>query len=403
MTIEIRRAEPCEFRALSNTVAAALMFPPRDDEGWARAEPSWHECVSFAAWDDGRCVASVSQFTVDTVVPGGRRLSTGAVSRVGVLTTHRRRGLASALMRCLVDDAVERRLPLMSLRASEAVIYERWGFGMAGEFVEAKIATRTAGPVRGAVSGTLRLLAPHEVLDTVRPVYDRALGRRIGQVTRPESWWQRYFADATSGDKSSYVVVHTNEDGVDDGYAHYDVAWREREEGQGGKGEIHDLIGVSDAVELALWQYLLQVDLVREWKADERPVDDLVRFALSDRRAYEVTSVDDEQWVRLVDVDACLDARTYQGAIGAVVVEVTDPWIEANNRRWRIDADGATVTDAAADLSTGVAGMSAAYLGATTWHQLAAVGAVTVHTPGSVAIADTLFASRPLPFCGSFF
>jgi predicted acetyltransferase len=403
MTIDIRRAEPSEFRALSNTVAAALMFPPRDDDGWATSEPSWHECVSFAAWDGERCVAGVSQFTVDTVVPGGQRLGTGAVSRVGVLTTHRRRGLASALMRCLVDDAAERRLPLMSLRASEAVIYERYGFGMAGEYVEARIDPSRARPVIGAASGTLRLLAPGEVLGTVGPIYGRALGRRIGQVTRPDSWWRRYFADATSGDKSSYVIVHTSEEAIDDGYAHYDVAWRERDEGEGGKGQIHDLIGGSEAVELALWQYLFEVDLVRQWTANERPVDDLVRFAIRDRRAYQVTSVDDEQWVRLVDVDTCLNARAYQPAIGSVVIEVTDPWIEANNGRWRVDAAGATPTDVAPDLSCGIAAMSAAYLGGTHWHFLAAVEKVTVHTPGSVAIADALFASCPLPFSGSFF
>ena len=75
---------------------------------------------------------------------------------------------------------------------------------------------------------------------------------------------------------------------------------------------MHDIIGVTDAVELALWTYLLDIDLIRTWKAEERPLDDMLRAAVADRRAYATKSVDDEQWIRVVDVDAALSARDVQ-------------------------------------------------------------------------------------------
>jgi predicted acetyltransferase len=403
VTIEVRRTEPEHYRTAGRVVATALLFPPQDDEGWERSLPSWDEMSSFTAWDGDTCVGHAGQFFVETTVPGAAQVGTGAITRVGVLPTHRRRRVATSLMEALIAEAVERRVVLMSLRASEAVIYGRYGFGLAGEFVEASIDATRARPIAGrAHAGSIRLLQPDEILTTIRPVYERAVHRRVGVVTRPDSWWERYFRDAVRSTKSSYVAVHVDERGGVDGYAHYDVAWNE--DGQpGGKGEIQDVVGIDDGVELALWAYLLDIDLVRTWKAEERPVDDIVRAAIADRRAYSVKSVDDEQWLRLVDVDAALSARTYNAAVGHVTIGVTDPLVEANNGTWRVSALGADRTNEAADLVVDIATLSATYMGGTSWAVLAAVGDVDVRSPGATSTADTLFASRPLPFCGSFF
>lgn len=407
MTIDIRAAHPDEHRALSEAVAAALMFPPRDDEGWEQSAPSWLEASSFGAWDGDTCVGSVSQFLVETTVPGGAQLPTGAVSRVGVLPTHRRRGVATALMHRLVADAVERGAALMSLRASEAVIYERYGFGMAGEFTEVAIAPSRARPLRGAATGgTFRFVPRAEILATVEPIYAGSLRRRPGAITRPPSWWRRYFGDAIKQGTSSYVVVHEPATGGPDGYAHYDVSWNSDGPGvQGGRGEVHEVIATDHATELALWAYLMDIDLARTWKATERPVDDAVRAAFADPRAYTVESVDDEQWVRLVDVDRALRARAYGPVTASVAIEVVDPLIAGNNGTWRIGAAGAERTDEPAALRAGIAALSAAYLGGTGWWSLATTGRVEVIDADGDAIADAdaLFASRPLPFCGSFF
>ena len=87
MTIEIRPTQPGEWRTAANTMAAALMSPPYDDEMWERMIPSWEDSTSYSAWEGDRCVGHASQFDVDTVVPGGVRLPTKAVSRVGVSCT----------------------------------------------------------------------------------------------------------------------------------------------------------------------------------------------------------------------------------------------------------------------------------------------------------------------------
>lgn len=403
MTIEVRPTKPDEYRRASNAVSAALLFPPHDDESWERARPSWEEQSSTSAWDGERCVGHASQFFVDTTVPGGARIPTGAVTRVGVLPTHRRRGIATALLEALIAEAVQRKAVLMSLRASEAVIYGRYGFGMAGEFTEIEIDPARARPVSGAAKGgSYRLLLPDEIEDIVLPIYDASMHRRPGIVSRPTSWWKRYLGDALRATKPSYVVVHLDQHGTADGFVHYDVAWNE-DGPLGGHGEVHDIIGTNDAAELALWEYILDIDLIRTWKADERPLDDILRAAVADRRAYATKSVDDEQWVRLVDVDAALSARTYNDVNGSVTLAVTDKQVEANNATWVVDADGARRTDRDADLAADISVLSAAYLGGTGWHTLASTGRLDVRNDKAIAVADNLFASRPLPFSGSFF
>lgn len=404
MTIRIRATNPHEYRDAAGVMAIALLNARPTDEAWERSRPSWDEMTSFSAWDDRRCVGHAGQFLVDTTVPGGARVSTGAVSRVGVLPTHRRRGVATGLMEALVRDAVERGLAMMSLRASETGIYRRYGFGVAGDYVGVEIDPRRAQPVVGAVDGTFRLLAVDELLDVVPVLYDRVAHRRPGIITRPASFWSRYLRSALDGSAASFVAIHLATTGDADGYVHYDVKWSDGTlAGSTGAGEVNDLFGATDAVELALWAYLFDLDLVTTWQATERPADDLIRRAAHDPRAYQYRAIEDEQWVRLVDVDTALAARTYGPAIGTVAIGVTDPLIDSNNGTWQIDRSGASRTDGPPDLTVAIDAISAAYLGGTPWWQLAATHRVDVSDPDAIATADALFACGPLPFCGSFF
>jgi predicted acetyltransferase len=406
MTIEVRATRPDEYRAAVDAMVVPLMAAPPNDDDWNRSRPSWDIMPSFSAWDGERCVAHAGHFLVETTVPGGARLATAAVTRVGVLPTHRRRGLATRLMRALIDDARERGLALMSLRASEAVIYGRYGFGVAGDCCEVAIDPRRAGPVAGATgAGSFRYLVPSEMLEVVPPLYERVAHRRPGTISRPRPFWERYLREAIDQKHASYVVTHLDANAEPDGFVHYESKW---DEGgafveSAGTGKVHDLFGADDAVELALWQFLFGLDLVARWTADQRPVDDLVRHAVSDRRAYRHTSITDEQWLRLLDVDAALAGRSYRPASGSVTIEVDDPLVLGNCGRWQVSASGAERTDGDADLKMGIETLSAAYLGGTSWTALAGTGSVEARNSGAIELADVLFASPLAPFCGSFF
>lgn len=405
MSIEIRTTSPEEYRDAAGAVSTALMFPPPSDEQWERSRPSWDEMPSVSAWDGDRCVGHAGQFLVDTTVPGGVRLPTGAVSRVGVLTSHRRQGVATGLMQALIRDAVQRGLALMSLRASEATIYERYGFAMAGEYCQGELLPERARPVRGAAEGgSIRILDPDDILVTVMPIYDRCAHRRAGCISRPASFWRRLFRSALDQSSATFVAVHADADGDDDGFVLYETAWLDDDSvDAGGRGTVHELWGADDAAELALWQYICEVDLVRRWSVRSRPVDDLIRRAARDTRAARITSVVDEQWLRIIDTEVALAVRSYQPVEGSVVIRVTDPFLPRNDGTWRVSADDAIRCHDDADIVTDIVGLSMVYLGGPSWSEAAALGLAEVRDPWMLDLADALFATTSLPYCGTFF
>jgi predicted acetyltransferase len=201
--------------------------------------------------------------------------------------------------------------------------------------------------------------------------------------------------------KGSFVAVHSDAHGIDDGYVFYDVAWDESfATNPTGAGEVRDLWGASPAIETELWRYLLGIDLITTWRAGMRPVDEPVRRAMHDARAYETKHRIDDQWVRILDVDAALRTRTYGPVDAPVTIAVDDPMFETNGGTWRITSEGAEPTDDPADIDVDITTLSATYLGAVSWHDLAASGTTSTND-ATIDRLDALFAVRPVPFCGT--
>ena len=157
--IDIRPVEEHEHRAAADAFRAALLSGAASDELTASGQASWSDGDWLGAWDGDRCVGNLGAFRFETTIPGGARVPTAGYSRVGVLPTHTRQGLLTQLMQRSLREAQERGQVLASLRASEAPIYGRYGYGLAGDFVAAHITSERARPLRGArATGSMRLL-----------------------------------------------------------------------------------------------------------------------------------------------------------------------------------------------------------------------------------------------------
>ncbi|MGB0113788.1 MAG: GNAT family N-acetyltransferase [Ilumatobacteraceae bacterium] len=406
--IDIREVAEHERRAAANTLRAALLSGPVNDEDFERSQPSWDSSDAIAAWDGDACVGHVAAFRFDSTVPGGAIVPTAAVTRVGVLPTHTRRGLLTRLMHRLLAEARERGQVIATLHASETPIYQRYGFGLGTNAVAAVVTSRAATPWRTPpTSGSMRLLPYTEVLTAVPELYERVARERVGSMSRPDWWFRRVFKDAseptsTLHGKGSFVAVHSDPNGNDDGYVFYEVDWSDGfAEMPAGAGKIIDLWGTSPEVELALWRYVLDIDLITEWKCEPRPVDEPVRRVMRDSRGYETRAHFDDQWVRLLDVDAALRERRFGPTLRDVSIRVTDPMFADNCGCWTITSGAAIRTDGAFDVAVDIATLSAAYLGAVSWHELAASGAVPGADTDLLTVLDTAFTVRPTPFCGT--
>jgi predicted acetyltransferase len=404
--ITVRATEADETRVACDTMRAALLTGPISDDDWKKALVGWDPAnhQSITAWDGEQCVGHAGAFRFQTVVPGGALLDTAGISRVGVLPTHTRMGLLSRMMHQLLAEQHAAGTVLASLRASEATIYGRFGYGLAGDGLSVSVDPRRVRPIVGAAHGSCRLLPRDEVLDVLPGLYAR-VATRPGMVLRNPFLWERYLASMIDGSKAEFVVVHSDPGGNDDGYAHYGLEWVQRPyEDSTGKGTLFDLVGATPGVELALWDFLTNIDLLRVIEAEERPVDDVLRRAAYDMRGYTVRQRYDEQWLRLLDVEAALRARTYRS--GVVTVAITDPMFAKNNGAYRV-ADGEVTRLQAdpdtADLRAGIDALSAAYLGSTSWTELCASGKAHALDDDAAGRADDVFAHRPTAWCGTFF
>lgn len=404
---DIRQIRGDDARPVADTVRASLLGGAISDDDAEWGLRTWDEGRFLAAFDGDRCIGHVGSFDGDSTVPGGARVRTAGVTRVGVLPTHTRRGLLTTLMARLLDEERAAGSVLATLWASETAIYGRFGFGHASDTQSIEVDAEAASPLRGAPTGSIRLLQRTEVDDVVPPLYERIARWRTGSMSRQRWMWERGLRAArepATGNESPgvYVAVHTNDAGHDDGYVHYEVNWEPRRSGKiVGRGAVRELWGERGSVEVELWRYLLDIDLVRRWYGDARPIDEAVRHVLADGRAYGIRQRYDELWVRILNVDAALTARRFGPAHGSVVLAVDDPRFDDNCGRWRIDADGAAPTDQPAEVSVDVAILSAAYLGGTPWNELRDAGLVDADAP--VELLDALFAERPAPFCGTEF
>ncbi|WP_163509845.1 GNAT family N-acetyltransferase [Fodinicola acaciae] len=371
------------------------------------------ESERFIVMADGDdIVGTAGAYSREVTVPGGAGVPVAAVTGVGVSPTHRRRGLLRRMMTHQLHDVHDRgREPLAALWAAESVIYGRFGYGMAIRRSLVKAAVRDIplrADLRPEPAGRFRRLDPADAVADMAAVYEQARGTRVGFLDRPGNWWKVKIWDPEweRGGASPFRVAVWSVGKRPQAYALYRVKDDETRVGPEGILRIEELIGVSAAAELAMWDFMTSLDLVRHVEMTNAPLDFPVMHAVTDARRVSI-GTGDTIWVRLVDLDRALTARTYSAPVD-VVLDVTDPVCPWNVGSWRLRAEAgkpATCerTDAAADLSLSVGELGAAYLGGTSLATLAAAGRVVEQRPGALREASIAFLEPNPPFCNDFF
>jgi predicted acetyltransferase len=402
----VEALEQGELRAAHTLFAAAIHRGPADDAAWARTSELYSPGRTLGVHADGALVATATSFPSGLAVPGGAVLPMAAVTRVGVRADHTRRGMLTALMHTQLADVADRGEPFASLRASEARIYGRFGYGIASRGRTVRVRAdptllRPDAPRGGAV----RLLRRDEIVPVLREVHRRIATQRPGGITRTEGWWSMAVTRRVEVDRAHVLAaVHTGPDG-DDGFA---VAHRGDGPGFPERSlEVLDLHAADVPATAALWRFLLGVDLVEHVQANLRPLDEPLELLLTDPRACAVLGVDDETWLRIVDVPAALAARSY-GPADAVLLGVHDGVLEGNSGVFRIaggsvERVGPLDGSVRPELECTVAALAMAYLGDRSPSELVASGWWGAPDPSAVPRADAAFATPGRPWCGTYF
>ncbi len=362
--------------------------------------------LTVAAYDGDEMVGTLAAFEFDVTVPGGAAVAMTGTTVVTVQPTHRRQGVLSAMMQDHLDAVARRGDALVGLWASETGIYGRFGFGHATsrDEVEAPTLAVTIGTV---LEGTVRLIDPDSVVEVFPPIYDAARRRRSGMLSRSQDWWAHSVVrdppHRRDGMSAKRFAVY-QADGSTEGY----VIYVQKSDWSGevplGQVRVIEAISTTDRAHSGLWQYVASIDLfprIRWWNL---PVDDPLWWKLAEPRRL-VRKRGDALWVRIMDVAAALEARSYE-TDGSIRIAVDDPFRPDISGVYEVvvsDGVGKCVAvDGNADVSLGVDALGALYLGGSNAVSMAAAGKID-GAADRVSLLHKLFRTDVAPWCEEVF
>ena len=398
MDVEIRTIAEDEFETWMRAIESAFggHVRPEDVQNERKViDPA--RCL--ASFDGDDIVGCASSVVFEMTVPGGT-IPTVGITGVGVVPTHRRRGVNTALMRRQLDDIRDGGFAIAALFASEGGIYGRFGYGLAtlDAFVDIET-SRSAFIPASEGDGRVRLLDREAAKERYLSMYDRSRLTRPGAMKKSPNWFDYEFADKHFGEERKFFFA-LHETGNDcDGIAAYTIK-HEWDLVPKNIVELYDLDALTPSVYAQMWRFVLDLDLVSKVTAWSRPADEPLLHLLREPRRLNMR-LKDGMWVRLLDIPGALTARRYPHD-GRVVFDVRDAFCPWSEGRYALDAgaEGATCeqTDDEADLLLTTNELAAAYLGGSTFSQLHRAGRVSEERAGAIGTADAMFTWNPPPW-----
>jgi predicted acetyltransferase len=398
MDVEIRTIAEDEFETWMRAIESAFggHVSPEDVQNERKViDPA--RCL--AAFDGDNIVGCASSVVFEMTVPGGT-IPTVGITGVGVVPTHRRRGVNTALMRRQLDDIRDEGFAIAALFASEGGIYGRFGYGLATFDAYVDIETSRSAFVPGSEGdGRVRLVERDAAKDRYLSIFDESRLTRPGAMRMEPNWFDYEFAEKHFGEERKFFFAF-HETGKDvDGVAVYTIKhnWSGVPQNE---VELYAFDALNSSAYAQMWRFVLDLDLVSKLTAWSRPVDEPLLHLLREPRRLNMR-LKDGMWVRLLDIPRALTARRYPHD-GRIVFDVRDAFCPWNEGRYALDAraEGATCeqTDDEAELLLTTNELAAAYLGGSTFSQLHRAGRVSEERAGAIGTADAMFAWDPPPW-----
>ncbi|WP_040524599.1 GNAT family N-acetyltransferase [Gordonia effusa] len=330
--------------------------------------------------------------------PGGTPTPAAGLTWVSVAATHRRQGILRMMLTELTEQWRAEGYPFAILTATEATIYERFGFGVAAFADHVAIPTGTGWRDDETTRGTTFYATAQQAAQLIPEIHTRWAAQHPGAITRVSDWWAPIFADRPAERRANHTqmfyLLHA------DGYAMYRL---HRVSSGIPEVEVVEIVAVTDDAHSALWRVLTSLDRTSTVNV-VLPADDPLRWKLSDFRSVRRVSKDDTLWVHILDIPAALAGRRY-AADTSMVLAVTDDFGCAGGRfALAIDEGRATVarSDAAADITLSLPTLGSLYFGGCRATDFARAGRID-GSADSIAALDAAFATGRVPATGTFF
>lgn len=395
------------------------------DLGFGRARRSdpteWRKDIDLertvASRDEGEVVGVSFSVEVSMTLPGPVVEQVSAVVGVAVRPTHRRQGRLRSMMRYQLDDLHRRGEALAVLTASEPRIYQRFGYGpatLASWYVVEKEGLEVVAGERSG-DGRVSFVDRARAAESFPKLLERYQVTRTGEVSRSAPDWTDVLGVA--GEESDRFFVEFSEDGEASGYAAYTIEY-EPVPPRRRAVQLAELCALTDTAYVGLWSFVVGIDLVQLIRTSNRPIDEPVRWALSDYGRMKTVRTSEHTYIRLVDVEAALALRRFHSD-GELHLEVVDPFCPWNEGVYSLSAASTGTGVAAAEvekvrpdrvanggipmLRLDASALGSIYLGGLLPSALGRVGQIEELTPGALALADRMFVGPEPPFCTTDF
>ncbi|MFV9636762.1 enhanced intracellular survival protein Eis [Mycobacterium neumannii] len=384
--VAIRSATDADWPAIAllDATSFGTFIPQEAFDAWRTLIPDGGSVVACNGDD---VVGMAHYLDLRLTVPGGAVLPMAGVTLVAVAPTHRRRGLLRAMYTELHGRIAAQAYPLAGLTASEGGIYGRFGYGPATIEQELTVDRRVARFRDDAPDpGQVRMVTATEHRGELAAIYERWRIATPGGLLRPRPLWDELLADREPhrrGGTAWFTLLHP------DGYALYRVFGDDPM-----FVRVAELTAVTRDAHAALCRALLGLDLMETVRFATHPADPLP-YLLTDARAARLSHHQDDLWLRLMDIPAALEARTYRAEV-STILEVSDGF-RGDGGRYALDIrDGRARckrTDAAAEVRLGHDVLGSLYLGSHPASAFAAANRLRANDFGVVVQLDEAFAS----------
>lgn len=400
--VEVRAAnaeEMEELRFVANIALAEHGVPSRDPVTWLR--PEWTTCV----FERGRLATSFGAWPFSMRF-NGERAAIAGVTAVGTLPTKRRRGYLRAAMEHALVEQYERGQSIAALYASQAAIYQRYGYAVCSTRAYYEIDPLDLHFIHHPEpSGELTISNAADLPDNakvIRDLYRAYAEPRNGLIHRGlETWRAEALAEPGDIHEGPLRCLLYEEDGQPLGYMLY-VSYEHRPYGEisGGQRDHRTLVReygwLTPAAYIAMWRYIAAHDLVWRIFVNDAPEDDpLFHYARDPRTLRRRTT--DGILVRIVDLPRALSIRPYP-AEGEITFRVRDGLCEWNEATWtlKVDPEGSDIrqTDTDPQLSMDIHSLAQIATGHLPASYLARIGRIEAANPAALQCADAVFATE---------
>jgi len=322
--MEIRRLTDREFDANIELAEYAFLYKlseERKEERRARFgdEPVW------GAFEDGELSAKLALLPLEVYVHG-RTIKMGGIGGVATWPEKRRKGMVTLLLRRALEEMKNQGQLLSYLHPFSVAFYRKYGWELFTDNKNYSIPVDKL-PSRKNVPG--RVVREVRDIAVLKSVYDRAITRYNGAMTRSGNWWENRVMSGIP-----YTAVYYNETGEPEAYVLYaieDKVWITEE-----------MFWLNETARQGLWDFIGNHDSKLKEVRLKLPADDPLSLLLPDPMVKQ--EIEPYFMGRIVDAAAFVRAYPFAG-LGtdsrfSLKIEDRDaPWNEGT-WVWSISPDG---------------------------------------------------------------